>query len=325
MRIGLTGDVMLGRGMANHLGKKPPEGIWGDVIEDLRAHDLLFMNLECVISDCGAPVDKTFTFRAPPAAVDALAAAGVDAVSIANNHVLDYGENALLDMIRRLDERGIRHVGAGKDFASAWKRASFHANGLRVALVAFTDNEPDWAAAPSSAGVAHAAIVPGSRTDHMVRARVRAAAALHDVVVLSAHWGPNMRQEPPRAFRTFAHSMIDAGATIFWGHSAHIVQGIERRGSGIILYDTGDFVDDYVVDPHLRNDRSFLFSLDVGPEGVTGIDLTPVTIHAADGRVDRASDDEATWLFTRLRELSLKRDLDTGLTGHVSLPPATRP
>ena len=89
-----------------------------------------------------------------------------------------------------------------------------------------------------------------------------------------------MRAQPPEAFRQFARRVVEAGADIFWGHSAHVVQGIEVYEGKLILYDTGDFVDAYAVDGGLRNDLSALFLVEVAPPDIKGLDLMPVQITA---------------------------------------------
>jgi poly-gamma-glutamate capsule biosynthesis protein CapA/YwtB (metallophosphatase superfamily) len=99
-----------------------------------------------------------------------------------------------------------------------------------------------------------------------------------------------MNPRPSREFREFARRVIGAGADVFWGHSAHVVQGIELMDGSPILYDTGDFVDDYAVDPDLRNDQSALFVLQVGLHRVERLEVLPVTISDRQVRLARGSD-----------------------------------
>ena len=115
MRLALAGDTMLGRGVARELAKRPLQSIVSPEIAELtRAADLCIVNLECCISERGEPVPKVFNFRAPPLAVETLVHLGVDCVLLANNHVLDYGIEALLDTLAHLREAGIRWAGAGE-------------------------------------------------------------------------------------------------------------------------------------------------------------------------------------------------------------------
>jgi poly-gamma-glutamate synthesis protein (capsule biosynthesis protein) len=126
-----------------------------------------------------------------------------------------------------------------------------------------------------------------------------------DMVIFSMHWGPNMRARPTSAFRDFARRVIAAGADVFWGHSAHVVQGIEVWHGKPILYDTGDFVDDYAVDPELRNDLSGLFLLRLQPPAIARIDIVPVAIGRC--QVNQARGAERDWFVERFTALCAER------------------
>jgi poly-gamma-glutamate capsule biosynthesis protein CapA/YwtB (metallophosphatase superfamily) len=150
--------------------------------------------------------------------------------------------------------------------------------------------------------VAAAAFAPIARS-------LRAARDEAELVVFSIHWGPNMRLRPPPDFRDFARAVIDAGADVFWGHSAHVVQGIEVWNGKPILYDTGDFADDYAVDPQLRNDLSALFLLRVRGTHVDEIELVPVAI--GEMQVNLAHRGEREFFLDRLIQLSA--EMGTGV------------
>src|ERR671919_2032938 len=119
MKLGLAGDTMLGRKVAGAIAEKGPASLVGeDVVGIAREADLLVLNLECCISDRGErwpDPAKPFFFRAPPAAVDLLNHLGVDCVTLANNHALDFGDEGLEDTLAHLDAAGNAHVGAGPD------------------------------------------------------------------------------------------------------------------------------------------------------------------------------------------------------------------
>lgn len=308
-RLGFTGDVMLGRKVDERQRRRSIETVWGDLRDRLRALDGLFVNLECCLSTRGRPWRRTnrpFHFRADPDwAIPALEDAGVDYTSLANNHVLDFEEPALLDTLRHLDGAGIAHAGAGRDEREAFDPALVEVGGLRVAVISLTDNTPEYAAGPDSPGTARVEI---DVEDPETRERVgRALEAAHerdpDLLVASLHWGPNMVTEPPPEFREFARWLVDRGVDLLHGHSAHVFQGVELYDGAPICYDCGDFVDDYRVDPGLRNDRGFLFELDVAVDGVIEeLRLVPTEI---DGRaVHRASEPAAAWSRERMRALS---------------------
>ena len=127
-----------------------------------------------------------------------------------------------------------------------------------------------------------------------------------------------MRERPTRAFRDFARSVIDAGADVFWGHSAHIVHGLERWNGRPILYDTGDFVDDYAVDQELRNDLSALFVLEACPPHFRRIEIIPVKIE--DMQVNRARAGDRDWYIQHFTQLCAEMETEVEIAdGSVSV------
>jgi len=142
--LALTGDVMLRRGVDETLQRLGPAHPWGDLLPVLNEADLTVVNLACVIARGGRPWSrwpKVFHFRGDPVALRALQCAGVDCVTLANNHILDYEEEAMLNL---LQQGGI--AGAGRNLEAARQPALLEALGMRVGIVAFTDDEPGWAA-----------------------------------------------------------------------------------------------------------------------------------------------------------------------------------
>jgi poly-gamma-glutamate capsule biosynthesis protein CapA/YwtB (metallophosphatase superfamily) len=308
--LALMGDVMLGRKVAevlNHTMR--PEEPWGDVMPLLDAADLRIINLECAITDNEQPWTRTakvFHFRAKPSAIETLRTARIDACSLANNHTLDFEEQGLLDTLEHLDAAGIRHAGAGRNQEEALDPAILivpadHTH--RVALLAFTDNEPSFAAGPDRPGTNY---LPVSLRPEVLRRVERAVSAVRgmgvDTVLFSNHWGPNMVQRPKESFRRFARAVIDLGVDIYYGHSAHVFQGVEIYRGKPILYDTGDFIDDYAVNRELRNDWSFLFRVSVEEGRFERLDLIPVKLSYA--RVDLATGGEREIILDRMEHLS---------------------
>jgi poly-gamma-glutamate synthesis protein (capsule biosynthesis protein) len=307
--LALMGDVMLGRRVAEALGyRMRPEEPWGDVTPLLNDSDLRIINLECAITDNKRPwtrTPKVFHFRTPSSAVETLRTARIDACSLANNHTLDFEEQGLLDTLKHLDAAGILHAGAGRDREEAAEPAilTVSADRCRVALLAFTDNEPPFAAGTHRPGTNY---LPVSLRPAVLRKVERAVSAARvmgaDTVVFSNHWGPNMVQRPKRIFRRFARAVIDLGVDIYYGHSAHVFQGVEIYRGKPILYDTGDFIDDYAVNHELRNDWSFLFRVSVAEGGFERLDLVPVKLSYA--RVDLATGGEREAVLNRMEQLS---------------------
>ncbi len=308
LSIGLTGDVMLGRKVDERRRHDPPATVWGDVLSRLQSLDGLFINLECTLSTRGRPWRRTyrpFHFRADPSwAVPALETAGVDWACLANNHLLDFEEVALLDTIESLDIAGISHAGAGADESNAMNPSIVSIGDLDVGLLALTDNTPEYAAGPGSPGIARVEMdLSEGERETILGLLERIQSAGPDLVVASLHWGPNMVAYPAEQYRRFGRWLIDHGVDVVHGHSAHVFQGIERYGGGLICYDCGDFVDDYAVDQDLRNDRSFLFELRVSEVG----SLEELVLHPTEtdlATVEEASSEVAAWCRETMRERS---------------------
>lgn len=297
MRLALAGDTMLGRGVAERLAEAPPETLFApEVVAAAREAQAFVLNLECCISGRGTPwpdPDKPFFFRAPPVAVEALKDLGVTCVTLANNHALDFGEEALLDTVRHLDGAGIAHVGAGPDVKAARAPALLDVDGERLAVLGVTDHPRDFASGPERAGVAYAELQ--RETPDWLLGSVREIDA--DVVLVTPHWGPNMTPEPVPHVRAAARALVRVGATLVAGHSAHVFQGVDGR----VLYDLGDFIDDYAVDPVLRNDRGLLFLVDVDGGGPRRLEAVPLALDYCHTRL--AEGEERAWIARRFREL----------------------
>ncbi len=217
-----------------------PEGIdpFANVEPNLASADVAIVNLEMAITERGEPYDKEFVFRAPGSAALTLAGAGIDVVSLANNHVLDFGPVGLADTLSVLDEVNILRPGAGSNNAEAYApRVLTLDNGIRVAFVSATAVVPGgFAASADRPGVADAKwAIP------RVLAAVRAAAAGNDVVVVSVHWGIERETCPSEDQRALASDLIEAGANLILGHHPHVLQPIETFDRTVIAYSLGNF------------------------------------------------------------------------------------
>ena len=303
MRIGLMGDVMLGRLVNQRLRREEPAYVWGDLLPLLAGADVRFANLECVIADGGWPqFRKVFQIRSLTWNIACLEAAGIDVVSLANNHTLDYGLDAFGEMLPLLDAHGILHAGAGLDAAAAQRPAVLAAGGTTLGVLAFSDNEPGWAAGAASPGIFH---VPTDLADPRTRGLVELVHRVSGEVgflLVSAHWGPNWGTAVPPEHAALAHALVDAGADAVFGHSAHIFRGVEVYGGKPVVYSAGDFIDDYAVDPVERNDQSFVFLLEAEGRGnaivPTALRLYPTVIADFQARMAGA---EAHEIAARMR------------------------
>jgi poly-gamma-glutamate capsule biosynthesis protein CapA/YwtB (metallophosphatase superfamily) len=308
VRLAFVGDLMLGRGVSRALKGHPPEWIWGDVLPLLRGSTAVIGNLESPITSSTRRWRRTckmFHFRADPDAIDVLTCGNIRFVNLANNHMMDFRARGLIDTMRSLDGAGISYAGAGRSRAEAARPTELALPGLAIGLLSATDTMTAFAAGPNRPGTHVITIDPASPDLSWVRdsaANLRQRGA--DVVVLTLHWGPNMRWSPRRKFRAFAQAAIDCGVDVIHGHSAHIVQGIEIHRGRPILYDTGNFLDDYWKFPFLPDDVSFAFLLDLHVNGLQRLRMIPIRLHPAPLHI--ATGDDRRTIIDRLRRSSAR-------------------
>jgi poly-gamma-glutamate synthesis protein (capsule biosynthesis protein) len=307
--IGLLGDVMLGRAVAERLAETPPEEVWSPEVREICGScDLLICNLECCISGRGEETrripGKPFFFRGPPVAVESLRSIGVGAVGLANNHALDFEETALLDTLDLLGEAGIAATGAGADETAARRGAVVEVGGTRLGLVAVSDHPPGYAAGPGEPGIAYAELsreLPAWLTGELERLRAEC-----DLVVAFPHWGPNMNPDPARWQRKAAAAMIASGATLVAGHSAHVFHGIAWVEGHPVLFDLGDALDDYALNRRLRNDLGVLA---LWRPGEDPLELVGLRLDFCRTGLARGAD--AEWIAARLTNAC--RSLDSSV------------
>lgn len=281
MEIVLVGDVMLGRLVNEALKTNPPHYPWGDTLPIFKNAHLRICNLECVISDVGAPWSippKVFHYRTDEKNIQTLLAAEIDMVSLANNHILDYEYEGLSRMLKILAENAISFAGAGLNFGLAKKPAISRVDSRKVGLIAFTDNEPDWEARKDKPGIFYVPIAEKIQKARYLFKLIQKTRQDVNILIVSAHWGPNWGYTPPKEHTPFAHQLVACGADIVFGHSGHVFRGIEIYRKKAIFYCTGDFIDDYAVDEIERNDESFIFSVEVDGQKISHVRLYPTII-----------------------------------------------
>jgi poly-gamma-glutamate synthesis protein (capsule biosynthesis protein) len=317
LRLLFGGDAMLGRLVGEAMLSEGADYPLGAVSALLRGADLAVANLECAICEPmerwhGAP--KAFYFRAPPSAGQALVDAGIGLVSLANNHILDYDVQGLLDTVRILDANGIAHAGAGTDLAAAQTPVILERRGVRIGMAAFCDHQDDFAATPEHPGMAWIGLHDeAAAIDAFARALAPLRAEGVRWPILSLHWGPNMAGEPSVRQRRLARAAVDVGWKIVFGHSAHVFQGVELYEGCTILYAAGDLVDDYAVDPEFRNDHQLLFALELGEDALERIVMHPLFIRRC--RVFPANSAQRAWIAERMRGLCEVLGTGIGIDG----------
>lgn len=216
-----------------------PETAFGPISEVFAASDLAIVNLETAVTTGGRAEPKKYLFRAPPSAYAAVRAGGVDAVSIGNNHSLDYGRAGLADTIRHAAEAGVPTFGAGADADAAYAPWITEVRGTRLAVIGISmvhELEAAWQATDDRAGVAHARDVRRSV------ATVQAAGEQADFVIVYMHWGKEGNECPTAEMKTFARALSGAGADLIVGTHAHLLQGDGWLDGTYVAYGLGNFL-----------------------------------------------------------------------------------
>jgi poly-gamma-glutamate synthesis protein (capsule biosynthesis protein) len=205
----------------------------------LEAADVTTLNLETAVTDRGSPQPKTFHFRTNPTAFDALRAAGIDGVTIANNHILDYGRIGLDDTLAAAKAKDFPVYGAGDNADQAWTPWVTTVRGTRLAYLGVSDVQElssSWIATPTRSGEAIANDL--SRTLDAVRAAHRVA----DVVIVFMHLGTEGDSCPNASQKKLAKQLADAGANIIIGSHVHTLQGSGWLGNTFVAYGMGNFL-----------------------------------------------------------------------------------
>jgi poly-gamma-glutamate capsule biosynthesis protein CapA/YwtB (metallophosphatase superfamily) len=198
--------------------------------------DVFMVNLENPVTYRGQKVEKEFNFKMNPKYLQVLESARINVVTLANNHILDYGPDGLLDTIRYLDSLGIRHVGAGQNLEEARKPVVSEIKGFRIGFLGYF-GEGAFAAGVSRAGVA-------PRFEALIRSDIQRLRQIEKAayVVVNFHWGEEKALYPEQWQISLAHRAVDAGADLVVGHHPHVLEGIEKYKNAVIAYSLGNFL-----------------------------------------------------------------------------------
>ena len=236
--LGFAGDVHTAGRLTERFLQ--PETALAPVAPLLEGADLTVVNLETAVTDRGTAEDKSFTFRAPPSVFDALRVAGVDVVSMANNHGVDFGPVGLADSLDAARQRSFPVVGLGADDTAAFAPYLVTLRGERIAVLA-ADQVADSTVRRYSAGPGQGGVASAFDTDRLLQA-VASARQQADTVVVYLHWGQEEQSCPTRLQRDLAQQLAQAGADVVVGTHAHQLQGAGWLGRTYVAYGLGNFV-----------------------------------------------------------------------------------
>lgn len=280
--LAVAGDINLGRGVGDVIARRGVDHPFAAVAERLGRADLAFASLESPAGVKGSPLPgKGSLLRARPETLAALRRAGIDGVTVASNHIFDYGAENFLETLSILKENGIPFTGGGANLAAARRPLVLEAGGLRVAFLGYSQFADDvWSRSSpirARAGESSPGVAP--LDERMIAEDIARARREADRVAVALHWGEENVNHPAEAQRRLAHRLVDAGADLVLGFHPHAVQGLERYKGALIAYSLGNFVFD--LDREI-NREGMILEIRLGREGVLGYEVVPVRI--ADGQ-----------------------------------------
>jgi poly-gamma-glutamate synthesis protein (capsule biosynthesis protein) len=266
------GDIGLGRSMERQLARYGPTHPWEGIEPILNEADLTVANLEGVLTTQGEPLNKSYLIRAHPDWGQALLKGGLDLLTLANNHALDFGPEGLDETSTTLQALGMAIVGAGPSKQAAHRPALFDLNGVRVAILGYAAARWNGSVdVPTTDRLAWA-------EPSAVRTDVQAIRDQADLVIILLHAGTEYAATPSADQVTFAHAAIDAGADLVVGHHPHVTQTVEQYKQGIVVYSLGDALFDIPRQAAMQGD---LLRVHATQEGLTQIELWPFWIEDA--------------------------------------------
>ncbi|KWX73091.1 CapA family protein [Paenibacillus jilunlii] len=273
INLAFAGDILLdgfvGDQIANY-GVNFPFARVGPV---LKKADIAFANLETPVSVRGKAAEKSFAFRSKPAALAGLSDAGIDGVTLANNHILDFGQDAMLDTLVHLDKYKIGHTGAGKNSNEAFKPYIQTVKGKKIAILGVSRvlSSPSWYAGKNSPGAASA------YTPEPMLGAIKKSAKENDFTIVYIHWNNEFKDYPEPYARSLAKQMIDSGADIIIGAHSHCLMGIEYYKHKPIYYSLGNFVFNRSTRGGDKTIHSMLVNFEISNTSVKSR-ITPVKI-----------------------------------------------
>ncbi len=271
--IAAVGDIMMSSWIIDLVKEYGYDFAFDSTRSIISSADLAIANLEAPFTTSDScHIDKTYTFKVPPSFVRGIKNAGFDVVTLANNHILDYGREGLIQTMATLDSAGMSFCGAGENIHSACAPRIVEKNGQKIAFAGFSMTFPKifWAKT-DRCGTCYP-------TPHRLRETIAACEDLADITIVSFHWGQEKRTTPKKYQIEYAHKAIDYGADLVLGHHPHVLQGFELYKGKLIAYSLGN----YVFGSYSETARtSAILRAIIRDEGLIYASVIPINVHNA--------------------------------------------
>lgn len=271
INISFIGDVMLGRDYngtntfyeklkyihSQNYSEESLKKIYGTTLNLLKNSDLLCGNLETAITNFEEKYPKVFNYRINPIFSKTLKINKNMFLNLANNHILDYQEQGLIDTINTLRHLDIKFAGAGNNIREAIKPAILKIKQFKIGIIGCADHYDYWSADTNKPGIFY---IDYKNYDNLLE-YIQNLKLMVDLLILSIHWGPNYIYGIKEKYETFANNVLNSGVDIIHGHSSHHVKCVTQKNNKVVIYGMGDFINDYAIDPYYRNDLGMIIKV----------------------------------------------------------------
>lgn len=313
--LAIMGDVLLDRGIGKMIETHGADYPWRHVSHILNKYDLALINLETSVGTRGnAMADKEYTFQSKPETLEGIVSGGIDGVSIANNHILDYGREGFIETLKNLEKMGIPYAGGGRKKQEALKPAIWEINGMQIGLLAFSRVIPDmsWYATDQRAGIASAYDYYLDSISETIRKTKKEV----DFLIVSVHWGKELQKYPDKKDVDAAKQFIDSGADLIMGHHPHVLQGIEFYKNRPIVYSLGNFVFNA---RGKESNQTMIFNVEINKKGIVTANVIPIRIKGGQPMVAEGQEKEEIigMLNKRSEEWNTRILMDGSIEGNI--------
>lgn len=270
IKILAAGDVNLGHWVTPIVKKHGYNYPFKNLPDSLLKSDLFFVNLEAPFTKNGLAADKKFTFKSPPELVQVLNTANINMVSLANNHIMDFGKSGLLSTMEILSSKNIKYAGAGLNKNQAQRVSKINLNNQKIAFMSFSMTLPKrfWAT-DTSAGTAYPFL-------KMMTDSITFYKQSGYLPVISFHWGKELAELPEEYQVNYAHWAVNAGAALIFGHHPHVLQGVERYKNALIFYSLGNFI---FASYSEKTPYSMIVNLHVSDGEIKNAEIIPIIVN----------------------------------------------
>lgn len=305
--ICFTGDWMLGRDIngTNSFESKfatdDKRVVYDNKIikEYMERSDLIIGNLETTITDHDKKEEKVFNFRIKESNRKWIKPVDVKMFfNIANNHILDYGKQGMIDTMKNLDELDIKYTGAGRNLYEARKVIRYNIKGKNIGIISASDHYKEWMAKNDKGGINY--IDYENYQEYLEYIKQMKNELMIEILILSIHWGGNYQLGIKDVYKRFAHDVMKVGVDIIHGHSSHHVKCIKSDGRKLIIYGNGDFINDYMIDKKYKSNLGMIIKVNIRQDKTIQFLVVPTIINDRNVSLN-VNEEDKKWVYNMIK------------------------